>query len=254
MKISFETKVWEKDWEFILKTSRIQKILDKCNYNFDRRILLINNVDNYGMVANYADRLVKIGVLTEYIDVSEHADKALEYFELSKESLGLGYYYSIAELVSLYLSDTKYLLHFSSDSIISKETPSDWIEWAIEILESNSQVKVVNLGWDKTGIKMREEAISETDLYLNSFGFSDQMYLVRTKDFKGKIYNFHHPDSDRYPQYGGDLFEKRVDSWLRIHNFYRATLKEGCYIHSNFTNSKLKKKLSILLNKADLFS
>ena len=74
------------------------------------------------------------------------------------------------------------------------------------------------------------------------------------EDFRGKIYSYHHPYSDRYPQYGGELFEKRVDSWLRVNDFHRATLKNGHYIHRNFTNNPWKKKLSILLNRPDLFS
>jgi hypothetical protein len=193
-------------------------------------------------------------VLSEYINVEEHAQNALDHFELSKESLGSGYYYSIAELVSLYLSKTDYLLHFSGDSLIAKETHKNWLELGLRVLEADPQVKVVNLSWDKYCKKEIEEKISETADYWNSIGFSDQMYLVRTEDFRGKIYNHHHPYSDRYPKYGGELFEKRVDSWLRVNEFYRATLKNGRYIHRNFTNNPWKKKLSILLNRSDLFS
>ena len=254
MTISFETKVWEKDWELILKTSRIKNLIEQCNYEFEKKVLFINNVNDLNSVLKEADRLVKSGVITEYINVEEHANKALDHFELSKESLGLGYYYSIAELVSIYLSKTKYLLHFSEDSSIAKESSKNWLETGIKVLESNSQIKVVNLGWNKGGDKEREEKVSETNEYWNSIGFSDQMYLVRTEDFRGKIYNFHHPYSDRYPPYGGELFEKRVDSWLRVNNFYRATLKDGRYIHRNFTNKLWKIKLSIFLNQSDLFS
>lgn len=254
MTVSFETKVWEGDWELILKTNRLKNLIEACNHEFEKKILLINNVNDLSAALKAADRLVKIGVITEYINVQEHAKEALDHFELSKQSLGLGYYYSIAELVSLYLSKTKYLLHFSGDSRIANESPKNWLETGIKVLESNPRIKVVNLGWDKSGSKEREEKVSETPEYWNSIGFSDQMYLVRTKDFREKIYNFHHPYSDRYPQYGGELFEKRVDSWLRVHDFYRATLKNGRYIHRNFTNKLWKKKLSIFLNQSDLFS
>lgn len=214
--------------------------------------MLINNVNNFKKVAFQAELLVKSGTITEFINVEEYSNKALEYFELSRDSLGSGYYYSIAELVSLYLSTSDYLLHFSGDSMIDRDSPINWLGVGLEILKTDSQVKVVNLGWDKTGEKMREEAISETSNYWRSIGFSDQMYLVRTNDFKGRIYNHSHPYSERYPKYGGELFEKRVDSWLRVNNFYRATLKDGLYIHKNFTNAALKKKISILLNLPDL--
>ena len=254
MKITFETKVWEKDWELILKTSRLENLISQCNYLLDKRVLLINNVAKLSEVSKEAERLIKKGVLTEFIHVDEHAKKALEYFELSKESLGLGYYYSIAELVSIYLSDTKYLLHFSGDTTIASETSRDWLKNGIEILENDPKIKVFNLSWDKSKKNMIEEQIFENNQYWSSIGFSDQMYLVKTEDFKGRIYNYYHPYSDRYPKHAGALFEKKIDSWLRIHDFYRATLKDGRYIHRNFTNNAWKKRLSILLNCPDLFS
>lgn len=254
MSICFETKVWEKDWELILKTSRLPKLIEACNHAFDKKILLINNVSNPGKVFKEADRLINNGVLTEYINVTEHADKALEYFELTKESLGSGYYYSIAELVSLYLSQCEYLLHFSGDTIIAKETKKNWLETGLEILKNEPQIKVVNLDWGRNGPQDREDVIDESPNYWRSTGFSDQMYLIRTKDFREKIYSYFHPHSDRYPKFAGELFEKRVDSWMRVNHFYRATLKNGRYIHRNFTNKSWKKNLSILLNRSDLFS
>lgn len=254
MKITFETKVWEKDWELILKTPRLENILSKCNYPLDKRLLLINNVSEYRKVATEAERLVKKGVLTEFINVGEYAKKALDYFELTEKSLGVGYYYSIAELVSLYLADTKYLLHFSGDSIIDSKSSSTWLHQGIDILESEPQIKVVNLSWQKFDSSLQEELIADTDNYWTSFGFSDQMYLVRVEDFKQKIYNFTHPLSERYPKHAGELFEKRVDSWLRTQQYYRATLKDGFYKHRNFTNVPWKKNISILFGCSDLFS
>jgi hypothetical protein len=254
MTVSFETKVWEKDWELILKTSRLEGIIAQCNHDFEEKILLINNVKNSKKVIKAADRLVNNGVITKYINVAGHASKALDYFDLTKESLGAGYYYSIAELVSLFLSTSEYLLHFSGDSVIAGQTPKTWLSTGLKILETKPIIKVVNLGWDSSGTLVKEEMITETSEYWSSIGFSDQMYLIRTKDFKEKIYSHHHPFSDRYPEHAGELFEKRVDSWLRVNNFYRATLKDGFYIHRNFTNISWKKKVSVILDKPDLFS
>jgi hypothetical protein len=254
MNVSFETKVWEKDWELILKTTRLEKLIAQCNYGFKARKLLINNVEHPSKVFKQADRLVNSGVITEYIYVADHANQALDFFDLTKESLGAGYYYSIAELVSLFLSTSDYLLHFSGDTVIAEKTPKNWLGSGLKILETNPIIKVVNLGWDPSGDNMKEEMIAETPIYWSSIGFSDQMYLVRTKDFKGQIYNSHHPSSDRYPEFAGELFEKRVDSWLRVNNFYRATIKKGFYTHRNFTNKYWKKKVSIILDKPDLFS
>jgi|GEM_PF-4681632 len=53
------------------------------------------------------------------------------------------------------------------------------------------------------------------------------------------------------PQYGGESFEKQVDSWMRNHNFLRLTYKHGSYIHKDFPESKYKKKINIALGKYD---
>lgn len=58
------------------------------------------------MVILAENQLVSRGVIDRWILVEDYAEQALSYFNLSKEKLGIGYYYSIAELVSIYLCDT----------------------------------------------------------------------------------------------------------------------------------------------------
>lgn len=40
--VTFETKVWEKDWEYILKGNYLEKVINSCNYNFDKKTIIIN--------------------------------------------------------------------------------------------------------------------------------------------------------------------------------------------------------------------
>jgi hypothetical protein len=61
--------------------------------------------------------------------------------------------------------------------------------------------------------------------------------MVRTADFRRAIYGEKHPDSARYPGYGGELFEKRVDSWMRNHGHLRATYRHGAYLHESAPRS-----------------
>jgi hypothetical protein len=145
MTITFETKVWENDWEPMLKSSRLEKMIGRCNHAFDQKILYINNVQDYSRVAHTADRLVQGGIIDRYVNVNDYAEEAMAFFSLSRNKLGIGYYYSIAELVSIYLTKTEYLLHFSSDSIVSTETSSQWLTDGIETLKKNSNVKIFNL-------------------------------------------------------------------------------------------------------------
>ena len=81
------------------------------------------------------------------------------------------------------------------------------------------------------------------------FGFSDQCFLVRSKDFKASIYNESNPASERYPEHGGETFEKRVDSWMRNHNYQRLTFKHGYYLHEDFPANKYLRKLGIMMGK-----
>ena len=77
---------------------------------------MINNVSNYKLVTKAADKLINSGILTDYFLVNDYVDKTLKFFDLTKKELGKGYYYSISELVSIFLCTTEYLLHYSSDS------------------------------------------------------------------------------------------------------------------------------------------
>ena len=230
--ITFETKCWEKDWKYLLKTNLIKKNIDRNNYLFEKKVLMINNISNYTTVTKAADKLINNGTLTDYFLVDDYAEKTLNFFNLTKKDLGSGYYYSISELVSIFLCTTEYLLHYSSDSKLKNK--SNWIHFALNQFEQNSRIKVANPTWNDEYTVAQNESIFEDNRFFKGFGFSDQCYLIKTKDFKQNIYKENNPLSNRYPSYGGELFEKRVDSWMRNNNYYRITYKHDSYYHSNF--------------------
>ena len=231
--VTFEIKVYENDWEYLLKGDYLAQIINRCNYNFKKKILFINNVKDIAEVVKHAIKKVEDGIVDDYFIVEEYSNQALNYFDIEKESFGVGYYYSIAELVSIYLCDTDYLLHFSSDSCLDDSCVS-WIDNAIEIFEEREDVIVANPVWNFAYKEAKNESISEIDDFYLGYGFSDQCYLIRMDVFKKNIYNEKHPDSERYPKYGGELFEKRVDSFMRNHKKLRLTSKKISYIHKNF--------------------
>ena len=234
MDVTFETKVWEKDWDLIMKTPFLGRTIDRCGNLIGKRVLYINNVKNAQQVILVANQLVAKGAIDNWILVEEYAEQALSYFNLSKEKLGVGYYYSIAELVAIYLCDTKYLLHFSGDATVVKGAPQDWLAQGIKVLEDNPRVAVFNLAETYDFKALREASESEDEACFYAYGFSDQMYLIRTVDYKQKIYEYYNAASERYPKFAGELFEKRVDSWMRENQLLRATYKHGNYLHENF--------------------
>ena len=230
--ITLETKCWEHDWRWILEGEHLRLLAERNVYPFSEKILMINNVRKPSVVAKHAERAIRQGWITRYVVVAEHAAEALDFFSISRESLGVGYYYSIAELVGIYLSRTEFHLHYAGDSLPA--VASDWVSRSVGLMSRDPRVKVCNLhpgenhGGEKPGL------VEETDDFYISSGFSDQCYLVRTRDFRQRIYNESHPDSARYPQYGGELFEKRVDSWMQNHGHLRATFKHAHYVHKNW--------------------
>jgi len=248
MSVTFETKVWEKDYEIILKSGRLQNMIHRCHYPFKEKKLFINNVNDLGKVLRLADKLISKSVIDEYIVVECLANEVLDFFELSKKSLGKGYYYSIAELTSIYLCTSKYLLHFSGDSIPMRNTQHQWLCHLLQKMESNSQICVANLLWNRKTNEAINESLEHDSQFCIGYGFSDQMYLIRTEEFRRPIYNEHNEKSSHYPDYGGELFEKRVNSWMLNHNRYRVTYLGLSYKHRNFSNKNWVRQLNRLFD------
>ena len=148
--ITFETKCWENDWKKVIDNYEIK--LRRNNFKFSKKWLFINNVKDYNKVTRYAQlKLLDTGLIDRYIIVEVYIKEALNHFELTiddftrKETVNgwkniNGYYYSAAEIVSAYLCETEYLLHFAGDVLLSGNT--NWIPESIRLMESNDNVKV----------------------------------------------------------------------------------------------------------------
>jgi len=244
--ITFETKCYESDWEYLLKAGRLKKMKDACRYPFDRSVLHINNVNDPDEVERWAARAVAAGVIDLYARVSDYADEALAFFGCEPSAFGKGYYYSIAELVALYLCKTDYLLHFSSDTVMANDEA--WIASAMTKMEEDRRIIVANPTWNDKFHRAREESVAEDDDFFIGHGFSDQCYLVPCGAFRRPVYGETNPISEsRFPHYGGDSFEKRVDAYMRNNGFLRITHKRASYRHRNFSRSAFRRKAAVYL-------
>lgn len=232
--VTVETKVWEKDWRFILERGLIKRSIGIFSEVASKRRLFINNVTHPQQVGLCADELVDEGIIDDYVFVEDYADASLKFFDLKRSDFGKGFYYSIAELVSIYLCETEFLLHFSGDTYALNAKPDLWLYDAVKVLRDKDDVSVFNLTWDEKFLEAERDAEFQDKNFFYGYGFSDQMYLIRAGEFRKNIYKHHHPASDRYPKYGGELFEKRVDSWMRTTNRLRATSRNWSYRHRNF--------------------
>ena len=231
--VTFETKCYENDWDLLLKTKRLEKMISYCNYAFDKKILFINNVNDLNKVKHHADQCIKKGIIDEYYVVDEFANEALSFFGIEKDSFKGGYYYSIAELTGIYLSKTDYLLNFSSDSIMRKNS-ANWVHEAIKLMEKDENLFVANPLWNNNFDGAKNRSLYEDDQFFYGYGFSDQCYLIKTADFRRQIYSEYNNASNRYPEHGSESFEKKVDSYMRNHSLLRLTNKDCTYFHNNF--------------------
>jgi hypothetical protein len=235
--ITFETKCWENDWESIIKNGGYQrKLLSFKDNQFDKKILIINNVNDVALVCSEADKLVKQQIIDEWFLVDDYKEEVLNYFNIDFNSFKGGYYYSISELVSIYLSNTDYLLHLSSDTNVEINHDSDWVNVGVNIMEKNSKVICANPVWNHSFMNAKSDSKGDEDndwFYIQRF--SDQCYLIPLKHFKEKIYNEHNDLSDiHFPKYGGELFEKRVYSHIMNNDLTTITNKRITYMHPNY--------------------
>jgi hypothetical protein len=212
-----------------------------------KKVLLINTDNSSEEINRHAKNMVDKGVITECYYVKDYAEEALAFFNVPKNDLGRGYYYSISEFVGIYLCHTDYFLYFMGDSTL--EQNCSWIDASITKMNSNSKYKVATLVWNKKYNEAKLESSSEDNEFFIGFGFSDQCFLIRTKDFQASIYNEKNVLSERYPKYGGEAFEKRVDSWMRNHDYYRIVFKNGYYISKNLPRNKLLINIGISMGR-----
>lgn len=225
--MTFETKCWEEDWQRLLAPGVLAERIGRLARPFDERVLFVNNVRDPKQVSRIADRLVSQEVLTKYYFVSDVIDEALDRFRLRPSDLGDGYWYSSAELSGLHLCDTRALLHFSSDTAMAHV--HDWVTPGLDRLDK--RVSVVCPVWNGRLLEARVESTSQVGPYLLGAGFSDQCYLVMKEPWLTANFSLDHPHGERYPSYGGPLFERRADAWLRHSGLVRAVDTRATYIH-----------------------
>ena len=237
--VDFETKCYENDWEIVLASAYLRAVVGRGAYPFSTRRVIINNVTNRKRVEAAATAAIEVGTLDEYLFAEDPADAALAFFDIDKASFGRGYVYSICELVRLYASKADYLLHFASDSYPKRR--HGWIAEAIGLMQSRDDLVTANLCWHGRHDQAEAESFDALGDFLIGFGFSDQCYLAKLAVFRSRIFGEHNPTSERYPDYAGELFEKRVDAYMRNHDAKRLTHRSQSYVHGNIPKGGIKR-------------
>jgi len=242
--VTFATSVWEKDWKHVLlgpEYLRVKQIENHC-FPFAERLLVINNVKDVEEVKRVAKDLVAQGVLTRFLVAEE---RVLEFFGLKRGDFKMGedahlyenvncdwiYYNALGPLTAIYECKSDYLLYLTGD--VRMDRPVDWVKPAVKKMEKSQLVKVANPVWNgRYGEAKKESYKRGWSFYTAKEGFSDQLFLVKTSDFKQPIYGEIRPDSAHFPR--GDVFEKRVFSYMKNRGWERIIYRRGSYTHENF--------------------
>jgi hypothetical protein len=228
--VTFATSCWEKDWRQILLTPDYMAVGQIGNHSFPfaERLLIINNVDDLEAVKRAAQEKVEQGILTRCVAASD----VLPHFELKRADFNdWQYYNALGPLNAIKEAKSDYLLFVTGDVYLKE--PVNWIEKAIRFMEKDRNVKVANLTWNNNYKEAKKESYRKTwNFFVANQGFSDQMFLVRCADFKAPIYGEIRADGAHYPR--GDVFEKRVFSYMKNRGWERISFRGGSYTHENF--------------------
>jgi len=239
--VTFATCCWEKDWRPILLDSEYLRVkqIENHQFPFHERILIINNVLDLDAVKRAAQKKVEEGVLTHVYVAEESAREVLRFFQLEKKdfvpegdvSSDWLYYNALGPLTALYFASSEYFLYLTGDVRLAR--PVSWIDKAIRRMEKIAKYKVANLVWNQNYREAKKESYKkEWDFFVAKQGFSDQLFLVRTQEFRQPIYGEIRSDSHHYPR--GAVWEKRVFSYLKNRSFERIIYRHGSYTHENF--------------------
>jgi hypothetical protein len=243
-KVTFATSCWEKDWRFILETEGYLEHLQIKNhaFPFSEKILIINNVLDLEEVQRAAQKKIEQKVIDRYVVVAPIAEEVLSFFHLTRDDFRARgdegvpsdwiYYNALSPLTALYVCQTEYLLYMTGDVRLKKKV--NWIPKALKKMEKSPCYKLANLCWNEKYQEAKRESYKRSFyFYMAKEGFSDQMFLVKTSDFRAPIYGEIRSDSSHYPR--GYVFERRAFSHMKNQDppWERLTYRWKSYQHEN---------------------
>ena len=224
--IAFQTSCYEKSYKHLLENGILNHYLSLFpDTDFQEKNVIINNVKNKDNVKKLFKNFQDIN----FIFSEREPEIILSSFNLSLGDISKGLYYSIQHFTGIYHTSCDYLFHISEDCGIDNLN-SKFIEESIAMLESNEKYIIAMPRWCKDDNAI-ERMQSDKDSFAIQYGFTDQIYIIKTRKFKEDIYHYSHPASARYPVYGGECFEKRIDSFMICNQYYGVVHKK--YIYDN---------------------
>jgi hypothetical protein len=227
--VDLVVNTFERTYRNVLAPGFFAGIEEQNQRRFERKIALINNVNDPKEVEALAQQLVENGEIDAYYFVADRLDRALRQVGLTMKDLGRIPHYTDCALVAVTLKESGYLLYWDAEVRLQK--PVNWVCPATELMERDTRILVANPNWWWRPTLQRE-TLWEGRGFAFGYGFSDQLFLARRDELSRPIYGHRCLASLRYPlAHIAPNFENRVDAYMRTHRRLRATYVAAVYEH-----------------------
>lgn len=221
---------YEKTYREVMTSAYWERVVSWNNYNFDAKILLINNVEDLVAVTQLAKSLVEAHVIDKYYVVEEWLPKALEITGLTIEDLGNAKHFSDCALVAVTIPEGEWFVYW--DAGVRLVANVDWITPCTQYMESHLDILVANPMWDEGLYGVNRECLFWDGDFSISYAFSDQLFLSRRSSLAQKIYKYSTIASLRYPMsHIVPVFEQQIDAYMRTQGRKRITYSKAQMLH-----------------------
>jgi hypothetical protein len=223
--VALVVNTYERTYRSVLTPGFFSKVVESNQRQFDEVVALVNNVDDERDARSRADALISRGEITSYAFVTDHIGPALRQAGLTSRSLRRHPYLLDYGLVMPHVCTSEWLLGWDAETEL--ETPANWVDAGIELLDSNPRLFHTSLAWpglraDEPGFEGEE--VGRIGDYSINWGFSDQLFLLRRADLIGRIYQRFAPMAAARHAPHPTTFEYRVEANQRATRRPRATL------------------------------
>jgi len=223
---------YERTYREVLVPDFFNNIEYQNQVEFSERIAVINNVDNPADARRRANRLRDTGELTDVVFVHERLPEALRYTQTGRRSLGSRPYFVDYAIVMATCGASDFILGW--DAEVTLESSSNWIEAAIELMLSRTDVMSASPRWPARSFDtLDEETISSAGDWRLTWGFSDQVWLTRREDLRRAFRRRLVPASLARHAPHPFSFEARMESYQRSLRRYRAVHSGLGYRHND---------------------
>jgi hypothetical protein len=230
-RVSLYVNCFERDYRCVLAPGFMRTKAAQFQFPFKQVVVTLNNIVDVVAARTLAQQAVARGEIGEFVEVADFLPHALHLCGLKMSDLGVVRHYMDFALVAVTHALPDYVLYCCAE--VDLVAPFDWVSDAVTKLEADPQLLVANPSWASDPLGAQRESLSKDGDHWVGMGFSDQCFLADSKRLSAPIYNLKHASGARYPMSDlGDIFEKRVDAYMRHHRLLRISDARIFYSHA----------------------